>query len=80
MICSSEQETKSHLATSFEKYRNKGAPRCPRPKEVLTYLQRNFKAPPIVKVHYGKHEIDWIPAADVEAQKSDKDDRYSDIY
>ncbi|KAK3715936.1 hypothetical protein QZH41_016501 [Actinostola sp. cb2023] len=66
VICSSEQETRSHMATALDKYQVKGTPRCPRPYEVLLHLKNLFKAPPTKTVHFGNHEIDWIPAAEVE--------------
>jgi len=77
IICSSEQETKSQIATAFDKFRVKGAPRCPRPEEVLAYFKNEyFKAPPTSMVHFGKHEIEWISAAEAAENHFQTDSRY----
>ena len=66
VLCSSENEERSHLVAALEEYRVTALTRYPKPDELRRYLANQFKAPHQRPGSYRDQHVIWSPAADVD--------------
>ena len=69
ILCSVENEDRAYIVAALDQYRLNTAPGCPKQKDLQEYLRKQFLAPAKLHGNFRGSKLDWVPAAEVDAEK-----------
>ena len=69
VMCSLENENRAYIVAALDHYRLSMAPDCPKFKDLQEYLKSQFHAPAMLHVKFRDDALDWVPAAELDAER-----------